>query len=295
MHVLITIGTLILEGALIAAAQGLFRLQIPFMPFLISTLAAYIIFLWLKYARQENRRWQAEKKAQYLSELDELKSNFISLMSHDLKTPIAKVQALTERLAREANELKHEHREILEAISKSNDELTNYIVSILNFQKIESQKPIVNRKSNDINALIEEVVNRLDPLAKDKKIELKMELEPMFSAEFDEILIKQVLNNLIENAIKYNGENTQVLVSSGETDDFLFVSIADNGVGIEESQQTRLFKKFSRLEKGTAERVKGTGLGLYLSKYFIELHGGKIEVESKSGEGTKFTFYLPIT
>jgi two-component system phosphate regulon sensor histidine kinase PhoR len=285
---------LLSDAVLVTAALPLLRLQIPFLPFFVGLVASYFMFLWMKSGQEETRRWEAEKRAQYLRELDELKSNFLSLMSHDLKTPIAKVQALTERLSREAAMLGPAQKDILHAISRSNDELAQYIVSILNFQKIESQELSLNLKSNDINVLIDETVERLLPLAEEKNIALEKELEPMFAAEFDEQLIRQVLANLVDNAIKYNPNGTRVRIRSADDGDFLTVSVEDNGMGIDAETQKRLFQKFSRSEKGTAERVKGTGLGLYLSKYFIELHGGTIEVESAPGAGTKFRFRLPV-
>jgi signal transduction histidine kinase len=282
------------EGLIGVITLGLFHLQIPLVPFLIATVTANFAFFWLKLTQQENKRWQAEKKAQYLRELDMLKSNFLSLMSHDLKTPIAKVQALTERLQREAVSLSPEQKEILVAVQKSNDELAQYILSILNFQKIESQELQLNKKSHDINILIDDVVLRLESLAEEKKILIEKELEPMFSIEFDEQLIRQVLTNLIDNAIKYNNEGTVITVRSIDAGDFIHVEVMDNGVGIEKADQAKLFKKFSRSEKGTAERVKGTGLGLYLARFFIELHGGTIDVESELHIGTRFRFTLPI-
>ncbi len=293
-HLPLAVGILIGEMALSATLLGLFGLQVPVLPFALGSFVAYVAFLWTKNLRQQNARWQAERQTLYLRELDELKSNFLSLMSHDLKTPIAKVQALTERLAREAQQLTPDQKKILEAIQRSNDELARYILSILNFQRVESQELVLNRKSNDMNVLIEDVVERLRALFEDKKILVETELEPLFALEFDEQLIRQVLTNLIENAIKYNREGTRVRVTSEELGDFVVVSVSDNGVGIPEDQQRELFKKFSRREKSTAERVKGTGLGLYLARYFLELHGGSIEVESTQGQGTTFRFRLPI-
>lgn len=282
------------DAVLVILALPLLGLHVPYLPFFIGLFAAYFTFLWMKFGKEENRRWEAEKRAEYLRELDELKSNFLSLMSHDLKTPIAKIQALTERLNREAKELGPAQKDILAAISRANDELSQYIVSILNFQKVESQELRLNLKSNDINILIEEVVERLRALAEEKNIILETELEPMFAAEFDEQFIRQVLTNLIDNAIKYNPNGTRVLVRSLDDGESLVVTVEDNGAGISEEQKTRLFQKFSRAEIGTSERVKGTGLGLYLAKYFIELHGGAIDAESLEGEGTKFSFRLPI-
>jgi two-component system, OmpR family, phosphate regulon sensor histidine kinase PhoR len=269
-------------------------LQVPMVPFFIATAASFTTFILMRYSQQESKRWQAEKKNQYLRELDELKSNFLSLMSHDLKTPIAKVQALTERLAREARGLTDDQRGILEAIQRSNDELSQYILSILNFQRIESQELQLNRKNHDINQMIEDVIQRLGTLAQEKGIKVTLELEPMFPIEFDETLLRQVLSNLVDNSIKYNGPGTEVTVRSKDLHEFVEVSVEDNGVGIEKAQMERLFKKFSRSEKGTSERVKGTGLGLYLAKYFIELHGGEISAESEPGKGTRFQFRLPV-
>jgi two-component system phosphate regulon sensor histidine kinase PhoR len=269
-------------------------IHLPILPFVIVSIATYITFFWVKFAQQESKRWQAEKKSQYLKELDELKSNFLSLMSHDLKTPIAKVQALTERLNREGSNLTDEQKQILTSVQKSNEELAQYIVSLLNFQKIESQEMKLQKKSNDINLVIEDVVARLLPLAKEKEIEVDLNLEPMFAIEFDEQLIKQVLSNLIDNAIKYNHRGTKVTVRTLDLGEEIEVLVEDNGVGIEPDQMLKLFKKFSRSEKGTSERVKGTGLGLYLAKYFLELHGGSIRVESEVGKGTKFHCTLPV-
>ncbi|MCO5141780.1 MAG: ATP-binding protein [Oligoflexia bacterium] len=270
------------------------KLQLPLVPIYLTFISSVVLYFWVYYNLEESKRWKAEKQTQYLQEIDELKSNFMSLMSHDLKTPIAKVQALTERLKRYP-ELRSEQREIVESIEKSNNELSEYILSILNFQRIENQELRLHKKSHDINVLIEEVVKRLQPLAEEKSISIELDLEPMFSLEFDEQLIRQVLNNLIDNSIKYNEKGISVIIRSRDLESKIQVSIEDNGVGIEPEQLPHLFQKFSRKEKTTSERVKGTGLGLYLAKYFIELHGGEISAQSTPGEKTLFSFTIPIS
>lgn len=283
------------ESLLILLLMRFLLLQIPGVPFLLATILSFVAYQAMSYAAQESKRWQAEKKTQYLRELDELKSNFLSLMSHDLKTPIAKVQALTERLAREAKSLTEDQRGILDSIQRSNDELSTYILSILNFQRIESQELKLNKKNHDVSLMIEDVLQRLEAIAQDRGIKVELELEPMFPVDFDEQLIRQVLNNLVDNSIKYNKPGTRVVIRSQDQGDYVQVTVEDNGIGIEKEQMNRLFRKFSRSEKGTSERVKGTGLGLYLAKYFIERHGGEIGVESELGKGTKFWFRLPNT
>lgn len=293
-QIIIGLGLALFEWTFSLVALQRLSLHMPIIPFFSSFIAASIIFLWLKYSNQETKRWQAEKKALYLRELDELKSNFISLMSHDLKTPIAKVQALTERLGREARSLSEEQRGLLLSIQSSNEELAQYIHSILNFQRIESQQLEPHKTSADINLVIEEVIQRLAPLAEEKNISIQSELDPMFPFEFDEQQIKQVLTNILDNAIKYNQAGTIVKVRTTDKAEYAEVSVEDNGSGIDRQQMPILFKKFSRSSKNTAERVKGTGLGLYLAKYFIELHGGKISADSQIGKGTVVRFELPF-
>jgi signal transduction histidine kinase len=272
----------------------LFGYYIPSLNIGASMLITYLIFTGYRLAYQENLQWRAVKQAQYLKELDQLKTNFLSLLSHDLKTPLAKIQAGVDRLRREAGA----PREVVESLENSNQELKRYIESILSLSKIESQKVILNKKSNDINRVIEFALKRLRPLAAQKAIQIEADLEPLFSVECDEDLMRQVVSNLIDNAIKYSPEGARVLVRSREEDGFIRVEVEDFGPGIPKDQLPLVFRKFSRFFRpqgqGVKEQVRGTGLGLYLSKYFIELHGGSIALKTVEGQGTTFTFKLPI-
>ena len=250
------------------------------------------MFSALKMANKEDGEWLAKKEAEYLKNLDQMKSNFLSLISHDLKTPIAKIQAITERLKKEKDLFKYyEH---LESIEKSNDELKNYILNILNLSKIENSSLVLNIKSHDINLLIEEQLTRLNFFAQRKSISIETELEPMFAIEYDEDLIKQVISNLIDNAIKYSPDNSVIKIKSYEENNMCVVEVVDNGEGIPHDKLNLLFKKFSRLTPYTGDSVKGTGLGLYLSKFFIDMHGGDITVKPARFGGSRFIFRLPI-
>jgi two-component system phosphate regulon sensor histidine kinase PhoR len=286
----------------------LFDIYVPSANIGGSLLVTYLIFTGYRLAFQENMQWRNLKQAQYLRELDQMKTNFLSLVSHDLKTPLAKIQAVTERLKREvvvmspeqAGDLRDEPtrraewKELLESIENSNNELKHYITSILNLSKLESQKVILNKKSNDINGLIQQALKRLRSLAVQKQITIEEQLEPLFSVECDEDLMRQVLTNLIDNAIKYSPQGSKVIVRSREDEGFIRVEVQDFGPGIPKDQLPMMFRKFSRFLRPIKEQVKGTGLGLYLSKYFIELHGGTIKVNSVEGHGTTFTFTLPL-
>lgn len=267
-----------------------FDIYIPSANIAASMLITYLVFTGYRLAVQENLQWRSLKQAQYLRELDQMKSNFLSLVSHDLKTPIAKIQAVVERLRRDPNI----PQEQIDSIENSNNELKHYITSILNLSKIESQKVILNKKSNDINRIIQNTLKRLRSIATAKNLTIEESLEPLFSVECDEDLIRQVFTNLVDNAIKYSPAASKIIVRSREEEGFIRVEVEDFGPGIPKDQLPMMFRKFSRFLRPVHEQVKGTGLGLYLSKYFIELHGGAIRVKSVEGKGTTFTFTLPL-
>ncbi len=153
---------------------------------------------------------------------------------------------------------------------------------------------ILNKKSNDINLLIQQALKRLRSAAAQKSITIEEQLDPLFSVECDEDLMRQVLTNLIDNAIKYSPQGSRVIVRSREEEGFIRVEVQDFGPGIPKDQLPLMFRKFSRYLRPIKEQVKGTGLGLYLSKYFIEMHGGTIRVQTVEGQGTTFTFTLPL-
>jgi signal transduction histidine kinase len=289
---------LIAMGPVYQALLAVVGLHIPAMGDAAAILATYLLFTGFKVAYQETLQWKALKQTQVLREVDRLKTNFLSLFSHDLKTPIAKIQGMSELLLREGD-LKSAHRDHLRAILKSNNELKEYISSILNLSRVETNKLILNKKSNDINQTIEEVVDRLRFLADQKKITIFRELEPMFSVEYDEELVRQVINNLVDNSIKYSDDGSNVKVRSYEANNAVWVEVSDEGPGIKGQDLDKMFKKFSRLGDPMSEKVRGTGLGLFLSKYFIELHGGTIRVRSPAdpvtARGSVFTFSLPIS
>jgi signal transduction histidine kinase len=147
--------------------------------------------------------------------------------------------------------------------------------------------------SKDVNSLIKEVVHKLEYQAKSKNIQIRTELEPLFSIKMDVDLMRQVLQNLIENAIKYSPPGSSVLVSTEEGEGWVSVQVADQGPGIPEDELPHIFMKFYRSRNAKASTIKGSGLGLYLARYFVELHKGRITVDSSPGAGSTFTVDLP--
>ena len=260
-------------------------------PSLLLT-SVWVVFVGYQASRIERKNFVLEQEQRYLQELEQLKNNFVSLISHDLKTPISKIQAVVDRLlARDgAKELRNDFL----ALRSYGDELNRYIQSILQVLRIESRDFQLVREVSDINEVIEAALRQVRPLALDKNIELVTQLEPMFSLEFDITLMKEVVINLVENAIKYSDPGQNILIKSWEEQDFVFVSVQDNGAGIPPDELENVWKKFTR-GKDQDLRTKGTGLGLYLVRYFVELHGGQVSMQSQVGAGTTVSFTLPVT
>lgn len=268
-----------------------FYLWIPaYSPFVLL-LATWTVFIGYQANQVERMNFQLQQEQQYFAELEQLKNNFVSLISHDLKTPIAKIQAIVDRLLTQHQS--PELHEDLRSLRRSGDELNRYIQSILKVLRVESREFKLNKEVADINEIIEQALEQLRPLAAEKQIQVKTEMEPLFSVEFDTTLIKEVIVNLMENAIKYTPPQGQITVYSEEVDDSIFVRVRDNGEGIRPEDLDKVWGKFTR-GRDQDMKSKGSGLGLYLVKYFIELHGGKVSLESKLGVGTTVSFTLPL-
>ncbi|AHI05537.1 sensory transduction histidine kinase [Bdellovibrio bacteriovorus W] len=286
---IIWIGTLL--AALSAWVFDTFYFWSPaFSPFVLLG-TTWIVFIGYQATKVEKRNFELQQEQQYLQELERLKNNFVSLISHDLKTPIAKIQAIVDRLLVEQKG--QGLTSDLMSLRLYGDELNRYIQSILKVLRVESRDFKIHKDVADINEVIDEALVFLRPLAAQKNITIHTQLEPMFSAEFDTTLIKEVIINLIENAIKYGSEGGHIEVVSLESDDQIQVIVKDDGAGIHPEDLERIWGKFTR---GSDQdlKTKGTGLGLYLVKYFIELHGGKVHLESILGQGTTVSFTLPL-
>jgi len=268
-----------------------YYLWVPaFSPMLLIVIS-YMVLISYQLSVKENQAWRLEQETALLSELDQLRNNFVSLISHDLKTPIAKIQAICDRLL--SGQVAEDVKEGLHSLRRESMELHRYIQSILQISRLEASESQVRREAADINELVEKVITQVRPLAQDKRQTLEVRLEPMFSLEIDSVMLQEVILNLIENAIKYTPNDGIIEVQTHELEDRIVFSVKDNGPGIPEGDRARIFEKFFR---GHAQQssIKGTGLGLFLVKYFIELHGGEVFLESDVGKGTRAGFTLPL-
>ncbi|RYZ67428.1 MAG: HAMP domain-containing histidine kinase, partial [Proteobacteria bacterium] len=147
-------------------------------------------------------------------------------------------------------------------------------------------------ESKDVNRLIEQAVERLALKAREAGITIELELEPLFPIKLDASLISKVLNNLIDNALKYSPTHSQVVIKTEDEGDFIRVSVQDQGIGLTEEEQQNLFTRFYRAKNDVTTQISGTGLGLYLTKFFVEAHQGRVEVISQKGLGSTFTIWI---
>ena len=267
---------------------------IPMAQTMLAIFICYYFFIPYRLIIENRRSWEYYQKNRLLTQVEELKTNFLSMMSHDLKTPIARIQGMTDVVLHDSNPLSPRQKEALSTLSKSSQELLDFVSSILNLGRIESKELKLHLASRDPNALVSEVAEKLEYLARSKNISVKTELEPVFSLKMDSDLMKQVFSNLIENAIKYSPENTSILITTEEVDGRVVIQVSDQGQGIPEDELPYLFEKFYRSKNAKSSSIKGSGLGLYLAKYFVELHRGSITVDSQPGEGSTFIVELPI-
>lgn len=287
--ILIWVGTLI--AALSMWVFDTFTIWIPVISPLVQIFTTWVLFIGYQANKIERRNFELQQEQKYIQELEQLKNNFVSLISHDLKTPIAKIQAIVDRLM--ADPAHEGLKPDFQALRVSGEELNRYIQSILKLLRIESRDFRLNLDVADVNQLAEDVVTQLRPLARERGVALKTELEPMFSTELDITLIREVILNLAENALKYTPAGGQVTLRSREEDSQVRFEVVDTGEGIPAEELPQIWGKFVR-GKDQNLKTKGSGLGLYLVKYFIELHGGSVKIESELGKGTKVQFSLPI-
>ena len=226
------------------------------------------------------------------NKLNEIRKNdFIAIASHELKTPLTSLKAYIQLLHVKA--MKSGDSFLLNALQKSENQInkmTKLIYGFLDLSKLESGKLRLERYEFDLIALIEEALAENRPIAQSHTISFAGGKPIILTADRDKI--GQVINNLISNAVKYSPKNTDIKISVQCINRHVKVSVRDNGIGIKLKDQQNIFQRFYRVEDDSTKGFSGFGIGLYLSAEIIELHQGKIGVESE-GQGSEFYFVLP--
>jgi len=227
-----------------------------------------------------------------LQKIDQLKTDFIADMSHELRSPITAVQGGLDYLKRTIT--KADNRKYLTIMDNNLLRMTHLVSDLLDLTKIEAEKVEWNFEGNDLDGLIREVIEILSLKAQQKGVAIAYQAADPMEVEMDLERMEQVLVNLLENAIKFSGSAQTIAITVTATEDQVTVSVEDQGMGIAAENLQKIFKKFHTLpSRGGDGTAKGTGLGLTISRKIIQAHGGRIWAESTMGRGSRFTFEIP--
>ncbi|MFD1384267.1 response regulator [Rhodanobacter aciditrophus] len=242
----------------------------------------------------ETHREQAELARDEAEKASLVKSEFLAKMSHELRTPLNAIIGLSEMMHEDAKEFGDEdYVEPLERVIRASKHLLSLINEILDISKIESGKMEIYPENADLDALVTEVIETAETLVKDKPIAFTLDKDTLGRAVVDPTRFKQVLFNLISNAIKFTDQG-EVGVAATMHDGDVKISVTDTGPGISEEQLSTLFKEFVQLDSKSNRKHEGTGLGLAISRKFAQMMGGNITVTSELGKGSTFTFSIPL-
>lgn len=227
--------------------------------------------------------------------LDDSRQEFVSNVSHELKTPITSIKVLADSLRGQEGVPIEVYQEFMEDIADEIDRENNIINDLLALIKMDRAASDLNISQVDINLLVELIMRRLGPIALKRDIELVYESIRSVTAEVDEVKISLVITNLIENAIKYNKEHGWVKVTLDADYQYFTIEVADSGIGIPAEDVEHIYERFYRVDKSHSKEIDGTGLGLAITRSAILMHRGSIKVVSEEGEGTTFTVKIPLT
>jgi len=229
-----------------------------------------------------------------LQELDQLKSMFIASMSHELRTPINSIIGFTGIILQGlVGELNEEQRKQLTMVKNSAKHLLALINDVIDVSKIEAGKIKLAIEEFDLSALVLEVKDSFEVATEEKGLKMSLKKPEKLTIKSDERRTKQVIMNLVSNAVKFTDEG-KIEIKLTKKDRMAEMSVKDTGVGIKKEDLDRLFKAFSQVPSEGRPKQEGTGLGLYLSKKIVKLLGGEIWAESEVGKGSVFTFSLPL-
>jgi signal transduction histidine kinase len=229
------------------------------------------------------------------SEMARLKSDFVAHVSHDLKTPLSLIRMFAETL--EMNRVSDEatRQEYYGVITRESERLTRLINNVLDFSRIESGRQRYDLRPAAVEPVVHEVLEAFRyPLAQ-QGFKVDSDIEPdLPELLMDPAAIGQALANLVDNVIKYSGERRRLAVAARLHGEEIRIEVADEGIGIPPAETSRIFEKFYRVGRSETQGRRGSGVGLTLVKHIVEAHGGRVSVESRPGEGSRFILHLPV-
>ncbi len=229
-----------------------------------------------------------------LREVDQSRQEFVSSVSHELKTPITSIRVLADSLMGMEEAPVELYREFMENISDEIDRESKIIDDLLSLVKMDKSEAELNISQVNLNTLVKQILKRLRPIANRRKVELIFESIREVTADVDEVKLSLAISNLVENAIKYNVEEGWVRVTLDADHKFFYLKVADSGIGIPEEVQDRIFERFYRVDKARSRETGGSGLGLAITRNVVLMHKGAIKLNSREGEGSTFTLRIPL-
>ena len=227
---------------------------------------------------------------------DESRQEFVSNVSHELKTPLTSMKVLADSINSMPDAPKELYQEFMEDITSEIERETKIINDLLSLVKMDKSAADLNVTSVNINELLEQILKRLQPIADKQQVELVLESFRPVTAEVDEVKLTLAITNLVENAIKYNRADGEgwVHVSLNADHQYMYLKVEDCGIGIPEESLDQIYERFYRVDKSHSREIGGTGLGLAITRNCILMHRGAIKVHSVLGEGTTFDVRIPL-
>lgn len=229
-----------------------------------------------------------------LESIDGSRDEFVSNVSHELKTPMTSMKVLVDSLLATENAPIEMYKEFMQDIAEEIDRENEIIGDLLNLIRTDGERAVLNIETVDVNELMEVVLKRLKPIALKNNIEIIFESMRPVTASIDRVKFIIVLTNIIENAIKYNHPEGWVKITLNADHKFFYVDVSDSGIGIPEECKDQVFERFYRVDKARSRETGGTGLGLAITKNIVFLHKGTIKFYSKENEGTTFNIRIPL-
>lgn len=232
--------------------------------------------------------------AEQLQRVEHSRQEFVSNVSHELKTPLSSIKVLTESLIFQEDVPIELYKEFFCDINSEVDRLNTIISDLLTLVKLDGKEIPLNIASINLNEMTQAILKRLTPLAKKKNIKLIYESHKECIVEVDEVKLTLAISNLVENAIKYTSEDGEVRVVLQSDLQDAFITVQDTGIGIAKDEQSKIFERFYRTDKTRNRETGGTGLGLAITYKTVIMHNGSIQVESEEGQGSTFIVQIPI-
>ncbi|WP_330695220.1 sensor histidine kinase [Anaerotignum sp.] len=232
--------------------------------------------------------------ADQLEKVESTRQQFVSNVSHELKTPLSSIKVLSESILLQEDVPKEMYVEFLHDINSEVDRMAAIINDLLTLVKLDQKEIPLNFKETDLNGVVEGIIKRLLPLAQAKNISIQYEKGKDVTAMADEMKLTLAIANLVDNAIKYTPEDGKVEINLDADHQNAFISVADTGIGIPDNEVARIFERFYRVDKTRDRETGGTGLGLSITHSTIMMHNGSIKVYSKEDEGTTILVRIPI-